>query len=92
MGPLDLLNHLLNFVAPAAFVAAVLALAGRVVVRRSGKGLSVWKTGLIGFAVGVLVLAGGLVWFGRDGKMATYAVLVIACATSQWILGRGWQR
>jgi hypothetical protein len=27
-------------------------------------------------ALGVLVLLAGLVWFGRDGKLATYAAMV----------------
>jgi hypothetical protein len=30
------------------------------------------------------VLLGGLWFFGHDGKMATYAALVLACASSQW--------
>ena len=36
----------------------------------------------------MLVLLCGLVVFGRDGKMATYASLVLACASSQWLLLR----
>ncbi len=92
MGPLDLLDHLLNFIAPAAFVAGALALVGHFLIRRSGRGPGALKIALIGFAVGVVVLAAGLVWFGRDGKMVTYIALVIACATSQWLLGRAWQR
>lgn len=39
--------------------------------------------------VGSLVLAGGLVYFGEDGKMATYAVLVLGVATSQWLFTKG---
>jgi hypothetical protein len=37
------------------------------------------------------VLAGGLMFFGHDGQMATYAALVLACATSQWLVGGGWR-
>ena len=37
------------------------------------------------------VLAAGLVLWGRDGKMLTYAALVVACATCQWVLVRGWK-
>ena len=43
-------------------------------------------------AVGVLVLLGGLVLTGRDGKVATYAVLVLAMASSQWLLLRAWRK
>jgi hypothetical protein len=39
----------------------------------------------------VAVLASGLWWFGRDGKMATYTALVIAVATCQWLSGRAWR-
>ncbi|WP_366887921.1 hypothetical protein [Rhodoferax sp.] len=42
----------------------------------------------INFVVCLLVLLGGLWFFGHDGKMATYAALVLACATSQWLLSR----
>ena len=32
------------------------------------------------------VLIGGLVLTGNDGKMATYGVLVLVCATIEWAL------
>jgi hypothetical protein len=43
------------------------------------------------FIVNVLVLAAGLVLFGNDGKMATYAAMVLASAVCQWVLWRGWK-
>jgi len=91
VGPLDLVNHLLNFVAPAAFVALALALAGRWFVRQPAP-LRWWQLAAIHFAVGVAVLVGGVLLFGRDGKMATYTALVLACATSQWLASRAWRR
>jgi len=39
----------------------------------------------------LMVLVAGLVLFGNDGKMATYAALVLAAATCQWILGKNWK-
>jgi hypothetical protein len=30
----------------------------------------------------------GLVFFGRDGKMASYVAMVLLCATSQWLMLR----
>jgi hypothetical protein len=42
--------------------------------------------------VGSPVLLGGLVLFDNDGKMATYAALVLVSATLEWIWQRGWQR
>jgi len=91
MGPLDIVNHFLNFVAPAAAMALVLVLSGRLVGSRSASAMSVWLRWAILFAVGVAVLAAGLVLWGRDGKMLTYAALVVACATCQWVLVRGWK-
>ncbi|WP_302172521.1 hypothetical protein [uncultured Hydrogenophaga sp.] len=37
-------------------------------------------------AVGVVVLLAGLLVFGRDGKMLTYAALVLAQGTAGWWL------
>jgi len=92
MAPLDLFNHLLNFVAPAFAVGFLSALLGRLTMRKAAGTLSWWLQGAINFIVGVAVLAGGLVFVGHDGKMATYAALVLACATSQWLVAGGWRR
>ena len=91
MGPLDILNHLLNFMAPAAALALLLALCGRWFGARGAATLSGRRQFAVLFAVGVLVLAVGLVLWGRDGKMLTYAALVVVTATCQWILLRGWR-
>lgn len=91
MGPLDIVNHLLNFVAPAAAMALVLVLLGRLVGSRSASAMAGWLRWAILFVVGVAVLLAGLVLWGRDGKMLTYAALVVACATCQWVLVRGWK-
>ena len=40
------------------------------------------------FIVNMFVLIAGLVLFGNDGKMATYAALVLAAATCQWVMSR----
>lgn len=91
MGPLDLLNHLLNFVAPAAALALLMVVAGRFVVQKRAQALSWWAQTAIVFIVGVAVLAAGLVLGGRDGRMLTYAALVLVTATCQWLLARGWR-
>ena len=92
MAPLDLLNHLLNFIAPAFAVGFLCALIGRVGPRQTGKRIAWWAQGAINFVVGVAVLAAGLVVFGHDGRMATYVALVIACGTSQWLVSGSWRR
>jgi len=50
--------------------------------RRRGLGL-----GLLMLA-GVVVLFAGLAYFGRDGKIATYAALVLVQGTLVWWLRR----
>ena len=90
LSPLDFLLHLLSFAAPALAVAILVALGARLVFRgpqRPGWGVSLLANALTGLAV----LAAGLWWFGRDGKMATYAALVVAVATAQWLVGRAWR-
>jgi len=91
MGPLDILNHLLNFSAPAAALALAVVLCGRFFGAKGAAAGQRWRQFAIVFAVGLAVLAGGLVLWGRDGKMLTYAALVVATATCQWVLVRGWK-
>lgn len=92
MSPLDLAKHLLSFAAPAFAVALLLALGARLVLPKAKGGGGSWWTSLaINFVAGVGVLVAGLWVFGRDGKMATYAALVVVMATLQWIMGRGWR-
>ena len=91
MGPWDAFNHLLNFAAPAAAMALLLALSGRFLGSKTPVALSWWARAAIVFVVGVAVLVAGLLVWGRDGKMLTYAALVLACATCQWVLVRGWR-
>ena len=92
MGPLDLLNHLMNFVAPALFMAVFTSLAARLLLRKAVAAPAFWKQVTLLFAAGVAVLALGLLFYGRDGKMGTYAALVVCCASVQWILLRGWRK
>ena len=90
-----LTNHLLNFIAPAAVVALLLVLLARLfsrfLVSKRLVDQSIWAQAAIIFIVNVLVLTAGLVFFGNDGKMATYAAMVLAAAICQWILFKGWK-
>ncbi len=90
-----LADHLLNFVAPALVVALLLVLLSRVFSRflASKKPLtqSIYAQAAIIFVANMLVLAAGLVLFGNDGKMATYAAMVLVAAFCQWLLWRGWR-
>ncbi|MDB5965319.1 MAG: hypothetical protein JWQ72_1819 [Polaromonas sp.] len=89
-----LADHLLNFAAPAAAVALLLVLLARFFARfsRSKRAAApgLWAQVAIIFVANMVVLAAGLALFGSDGKMATYAALVVVAALCQWWLGRGW--
>jgi hypothetical protein len=91
VSPLDFSIHLLSFVAPALVVALLVALAGPWLLPRSGRPLRWWLPMVANFVAGVSVLIAGLWFFGRDGKMLTYAAMVVAVATAQWLSGRGWR-
>ncbi|PKO65414.1 MAG: hypothetical protein CVU22_19965 [Betaproteobacteria bacterium HGW-Betaproteobacteria-16] len=76
--------HLAGFLAPALMTALLLWLFA-----------GFWRTGRRrGLALGFLMLAGaavllaGLAYFGRDGKVATYAALVLVQGTLVWWLRR----
>lgn len=82
------LDHLLNFLAPAAGVALLLVAGTQVLMQKRPSKLSWRAQAAILFVVGAAVLVGGLVLLGRDGKMLTYGALVLACASGQWVLLR----
>ena len=96
MTALNLTNQLLNFMAPAAFLALFVVFLARPFARfffRSKKplALSLCAQTAIIFVVSVLLLLAGLVVFGRDGKMASYALMALGAATCHWLLLRGWR-
>ena len=91
MGLLDLIDHLLNFVAPAVFVAIALAMLGRFYMKKVPSALAIQAQVAINMGAGVLALVAGLWFFGRDGKMATYVAMVVAIALAQWLGARQWR-
>jgi zinc transporter ZupT len=91
MGPNDLFFHLLSFAAPAFAVALTVALGARLILPRRPDRPAWWLAAALNFVAGVGVLAAGLWYFGVDGKMYTYAGLVLAVASMQWLCGRDWK-
>ena len=91
MGPIAALNHLLNFVAPALALALGVTLGAYFFMKKRPPALSPRTQFAINLIVNCMVLALGLLLLGRDGKMASYAAMAVACATSQWLMARGWQ-
>jgi len=69
--------HLFNFVAPAFGVAFLLALAEPIVKRKKPSALVLFQAFAMYFMAGTAVLMLGLALLARDGKMLTYALLVV---------------
>ena len=87
-----LANHLLNFAAPALFLALGLALACRLLPmgRRAGApALRRQVLVLLGANLGVSTAA--FVVLGQDGKLMGYAAMTAAAAITQWWLLRSWK-
>jgi hypothetical protein len=77
------LGHVVAFVAPA-LVMALLLWAGLRWRRAARLGQGAQLAALL--AAGVVVLVVGLVVFGRDGRMLTYAALVLVQGSLAWWL------
>ncbi|HSI48308.1 MAG TPA: hypothetical protein VLA61_08575 [Ideonella sp.] len=90
MGPMDAIWHLLNFFGPALGVGLIATGLAKLLWHRPLKRVPFARLALWTMGAGALVLLFGLVLFGRDGRMATYAMLVVATALALW--WRGWVR
>ncbi len=78
------LLHLVNFALPALGLATLLAPA--VAGWRSLTPQRLWRAWWPLAGAGLLVLVAGLVGLGRDGRMATYAgLLLVAASLACWL-------
>ena len=85
----DLFWHVAGFAAPALVLAPAMVLIGQVFGKKSAPTLSWPAQAAINLIVCLGVLAVGLVLSGHDGRMATYAALVLASAACQaWLTRR----
>ena len=89
MSFLDLLWHLLDFAAPALLLGAISATAAKSLWRAPLRTTPWLNLGSSAAAASLLACLAGLVITGRDGKMVTYAAMVLACAASLWWRTRG---
>ncbi len=78
--------HLLNFLAPAAFLAVTLGLGAWAL--RIPRRLPLWTGIGLNFVLGSIVLGAGLALTGSDGKLTTYGALVLVMGSFQWLLRR----
>jgi hypothetical protein len=82
MGPIDALWHLVNLFLPAAMLAALASALAKVIWRSELKSVAWWRLCKVtALAAGAATLA-GLLLLGQDGKMVTYAAMVLAAAAA----------
>ena len=87
----QLLDHLINFIVPAWAMGLVMAGPARSWLSPADRRPSFWTCWVAQGLLGMVILLVGLVLFGRDGKMASYAALVLGAASLQWLMGRSWR-
>jgi hypothetical protein len=87
MGPIDAFWHLLNFFIPALGLGCLGAAVAKGLWRRELASVAWRRLAFWGTASGAGALLAGLLLFGRDGRMATYALLVGATALAFWGAG-----
>ena len=89
MAPLDAFWHLFEFFLAALWVAVLAAAGAKLLWRRELAALR-WRRLVAAPALaGALVLAAGLIVSGSDGRMLTYAALVVAAALALWWVAFG---
>jgi hypothetical protein len=81
---LDLFWHLANFVLPAIGVGALTAALCKAFWRRTLARTSWFTLAWQASAAGLAVRVAGLVITGHDGRMITWAGLVVVCALVPW--------
>jgi hypothetical protein len=84
MSLVGLFWHAALFLAPAAWLALVLGLGARYFYKKRPPWHESYAVFAMVFGCGGLTSLLGLWWLGNDGKMVTYAALVIVCASVQW--------
>jgi hypothetical protein len=87
MSFLDALNHLLNLFGPALGVGLLASATTKLLWRRRLAAVPWHRLAIWACGAGAVVTVVGLIVLGRDGRMATYAALVSACAVALWWSG-----
>ncbi len=89
MGPLDAVWHLVNLFMPALMLGALTAALAKLLWRRELASVAWRRLATAAALASAVVVVLGLVVFGRDGRMATYAGMVLATAGALWWRGFG---
>lgn len=89
LASLDALWHLLNFFAPAAGIGILAPTMAKLMWRRRLKSVAWGSLGLWAAGGASAALLTGLVVFGRDGRMATYGLVILSSTLGLWWAGFG---
>ena len=89
MGPLDAIWQLSNLFVPALGLGALAAALAKLLWRRELRAVAWSRLAAPACLACAAVALAGLVLWGRDGKMATYAAMVGVCAFTLWWRGFG---
>ena len=89
MGPLDALWHVANLFLPALGLGALTAAAAKLLWRRELAAVGFKRLAVPACAACAAMVLAGLALLGQDGKMATYAAMVVACVLTLWWQGFG---
>lgn len=87
MGPLDAINHLLNFFLPVLCVGGLTVAGVKLLWRRELRDVS-WRRLLAGaWGAGAVAWVASLWLTGHDGQMLGYVLLGLANALGVWFAG-----
>jgi hypothetical protein len=87
MGPIDAFWHLANLIAPGLGLGLIAAALAKLLWRRELAAVPWRRLATRAASASTVVLLGGLVISGRDGRMGTYGAMVMACAAALWWTG-----
>lgn len=82
LGPIDAIVHLVGFFLPAVGMGAISAALAKVVWRGELRAVHWARLALWSGSASAAMLVTGLIAFGRDGMMATYAAMIAAAAAA----------
>ena len=84
------INHFMNLLLPAFWLASLMVLVHRLLFRRQAIAMRWQRQWLWLLASGAAVVLAGLLLQQRDGKMLTYTALALVVGAMQtWLLRRG---
>ena len=89
MGPLDALWHVLNLFAPALGLGLLASSLSKLLWRHALAAVPWRRLAAWACTAALLAQVAGLLLSGHDGRMATYAAMVLASTMALWWVGFG---